>query len=239
MKCGKVREFLPGYLDGALPEERGRISRGSIHAHLSSCGACREELSRYQKLQQLLGRAERVEPPADLAIKIRVAQARERENADARSWFRRLMDRADLVRANVLAPLAVPASGGLVAAMLVFVAVLQFYRSAAPLQLIDGMSDDLPSTLLEPARLEKLANFSVSGLGESSSRSGVMLVEANVGVDGDVLSYRILAGADTPEVRRRLDNILIFSHFSPQKSFGRPIAGGRVLLSFNNVDVQG
>lgn len=239
MKCGKVRELLPGYLDGALPEEYGRFSRGSIHAHLSSCGGCREELSRYQKLQQLLGRTERVDPPAELATQIRMAHARTRENANARTWFRRLKDRADLVRSNVLAPLAVPASGGLVAAMLVFVVVLQFYRGAAPLQLMNGMSDDLPSTLLEPARLETLANFSVSGLGESGTHAGVMLVEATVGVDGDVLSYRILAGPDTKDIRRKLDNILIFSHFSPQKSFGRPIPGGRVLLSFDNVDVQG
>ncbi len=239
MKCTKVQELLPGYLDGALPEDRGRLSHGSIHAHLSGCGACREELSRYQRLQQLLGSAERVEPPADLAIQIRVARAKEVESAGTPNWFRRLRDRLDLVRSNVLAPLAVPASGGLVAAMLVFVAVLQFYRGAAPLQLIDGMSDDLPSTLLEPARLESLANFSVSGLSDAGVRSGVMLVEANVGVDGDVLSYRILAGPDTPDVRRALDNLLIFSHFSPQKSFGRPIAGGRVLLSFNNVDVHG
>lgn len=238
MKCAKVQEYLPGYLDGALPEDRGRISRGAIHAHLSGCGDCREELSRYQRLQRLMGRAERVEAPAELAIQIRVAQARAKENS-APNWFRHFLDRANLVRANVLAPLAVPASGGLVAAMLVFVAVLQFYRGAAPLQLMDGMSDDLPSAVLEPARLETLANFPVSSLSDTSSQAGVMLVEATVGVDGDVLSYRILAGPDNANIRRTLDNVLIFSHFSPQKSFGRPIAGGRVLLSFSNVDVKG
>jgi len=64
------------------------------------------------------------------------------------------------------------------------------------------------------------------------------MVEATVGVAGDVVNYRIMAGPDDLATRRELDQVLLFSHFHPATSFGRPIAGGRVILSFGSVTVN-
>ena len=68
LNCAKVLLFLPGYLDGALPTEGGRFTRASIHAHIQDCGPCKLELSRYQKMQQLLARTERVPAPKSLGV---------------------------------------------------------------------------------------------------------------------------------------------------------------------------
>jgi hypothetical protein len=237
LSCEKVKVFLPGYFDGALPTDSGRITRASVHAHIQRCGPCRLELSRYQKLQQLLAKTDRVAPPSTLSVEIRMALARARENSNPVHWLRRLYDRADMMRQNILAPLALPAAGGLVSAIMIFTMVLPTYATG-PLRNFLGVIDQMPAMSFQPARIDTLAGFSVSGLGDSSSKSGVV-VEATVGVDGDVVDYRILAGPDNPAVRRSLDQILLMSRFHPEVSFGRRIAGGRVIMSFSSVDVKG
>jgi hypothetical protein len=240
VSCKKVQSLLPGFLDGGLPVESGRYSHAAIHEHVAACGDCREELSRYQKLQQFMAKTERVAPPAQLGLEIRMALARAREISSPAHWFRRLRDRAWLVRENILAPLALPATGGLVAALMVFSVVLPSYSRVGPMQTtLAGFSDDMSSSSFQPARLETLAGFPVSGLGDAGSSAGMVMVEATVDADGGVVDYRILAGPDNAKVRRTLDQILLLSRFHPQVSFGRPIAGGRVVMSFSTVNVKG
>ena len=238
LNCEKVLLFLPGYLDGALPADGGRFTRASIHAHIQGCGPCRLELSRYQKLQQILARTERVAPPKELGVGIRMALARAREKSNPVNWLRRMYDRADLMRQNILAPLALPAAGGLMSAIMIFTLVLPSYAHG-PLRNLMGVIDEMPAMSFQPARIDTLAGFSVSGLGDFGSKAGGVLVEATVGVDGDVVDYRIVAGPDNASVRRSLDQILLLSRFHPEVSFGRRIAGGRVIMSFSSVDVKG
>jgi hypothetical protein len=40
-------------------------------------------------------------------------------------------------------------------------------------------------------------------------------------------------------VQHQLDQVMLFSRFRPQFSFGRPQAGGHVLVSFSEVRVRG
>jgi hypothetical protein len=51
--------------------------------------------------------------------------------------------------------------------------------------------------------------------------------------------YQILSGPNSLEMRHQLDQMLLFSRFSPMLSFGRPTAGGHVILSFSAVRVRG
>jgi hypothetical protein len=236
MKCARVREFLPGYLDGGLPETRGRSSRVAIHEHLSGCAQCREELADYQRLQHLLGRTQPAVPPQNLGLEIRMSLARAREISDPRHWMRRFRDRAELWRANFLGPLTIPALGGLFAALMIFAVVTPVYSRVTHLDSMDVVSDTLPIALLDPARVDSLSDFPASGLGDAGP--GVLMVQVTVGVAGDVVDYRIVAGPDDPGIRRKLDKTLLFSHFHPATSFGRPIYGGQVLISFGSVTVN-
>lgn len=232
MNCREVARLLPGYLDGAIkPREHDRLRE-----HLISCEACRDDLERYRRMAVCLARVEPVAPPVDLATRIRVqvAQANGPRNVAHYLWAR-----AVLVFHNILQPVAIPATGGILAALVVFVFFVQSVLVGVPLGGV--VPNDLPINLVQPARLESLAPFPVPGLSSAGNMSGaqVLLLEATLNAQGQVVSYKILSGPSGPAVQHQIDQVLLFSRFRPQWSFGRPTSGGRVLLSFSEVRVRG
>lgn len=237
MNCEKVRKFLPGYLDGAVPAGTRSGTHVSVGRHLESCADCREELRAYQALSSMMSYVQRPTPPADLALKIRVAAAQRLSDRNWMHYVLRARTRAELVLKNILEPLAIPATGGFAVAFVVFVLVCQLLGLGVPLR---ADSNDSPTNLLQPARLEALAPFPITGL-EESGHAGphALLVEATVSSQGEAVSYRILSGPDTETVRRQLDMVLLFSRFRPQMSFGRYTSGGRVVLSFSDISIRG
>jgi hypothetical protein len=64
-------------------------------------------------------------------------------------------------------------------------------------------------------------------------------VDVTVDAHGLMTDYQILSGPNSQEMRHQLDQMLLFSRFSPMMSFGRPTAGGHVILSFSAVRVRG
>jgi hypothetical protein len=235
--CKKVQHLLPGYLDGALPTRAWSETHVSIGHHLEICGDCREELQAYLALSSLMSQAQRPGPPANLALKIRVAAAQRLSRQPWLHYMRRARIRAEMVLKNILEPLAIPATGGLTVALIVFVLVCQLLGMGSPLR---AGSNDSPTNLLQPARLESLAPFPITGM-EESGHSGphALLVEVTVNAEGQAVYYRILAGPDNATVSRQLDLVLLFSRFRPQMSFGRFTSGGRVVLSFSDISVRG
>jgi hypothetical protein len=177
-------------------------------------------------------------PPEGLALGIRVALAKARAERGSGGRITRWKNRVQLILENILEPLAVPATGGLLAALIVFVIVYhQFVSIGMPLGVAVA---DLPNNLLQPARLETLAGFRMSRLVENeASGQHPLLVEATVSAAGEAVSYRVISGQVDQDMRRELDQILLFSRFRPQLSFGRPLSGGRVILSFNTISVRG
>lgn len=73
MECNRVRHLLPGYLDGALPSGAWSETHLMVGHHLEHCGECRQELQGYLELSSLMSRVQHPAPPADLALRIRVA----------------------------------------------------------------------------------------------------------------------------------------------------------------------
>lgn len=237
MNCEKVRKLLPGYLDDAIPAGAWTDTHVSVGRHLESCAVCREELRAYQTMSSVMSSVQRAVPPADLALQIRVAAAQRLSDRDWLHWARRAQTRAELVLKNILEPLAIPATGGFTVAFIVFVMVCQLLGLGVPLR---AVTNDSPTNLLQPARLETLAPFPITGL-EESGHAGphALLVEATVNSQGEAVSYRILSGPDTDTVRRQLDLVLLFSRFRPEMSFGRFTSGGRVVLSFSDISIRG
>jgi hypothetical protein len=231
MNCHDVTRCLPGYLDGATKSG----DHGRIREHLGDCAACRAELEFYYQMARAVSRVEPVVPPATLPARI---TSRAFLEAARPSLVRRMWRRAELIFQTVLEPLAVPAAGGLLSAVLTFTVVTGNLFIGIPL---GAVPNDLPLNLIQPARLETLAPFPVPGLDSFTDHagSGVLVVEATVDAQGAVVGYSILSGADNAAIRHALDQVLLFSRFRPQMSFGRPINGGRVVLSFNSVLVRG
>ena len=80
----------------------------------------------------------------------------------------------------------------------------------------------------------------MSGLGDSNAPGQhALLVEATVSAAGEAVSYRVISGQVDQATRRQLDQVLLFSRFRPELSFGRPQSGGHVVLSFNKISVRG
>jgi hypothetical protein len=226
-----TRHKLAGYLDGALAADEHH----RVRLHLESCGDCRGELEAYARLSSAMSRVERAAPPRDLALRIRVSIARARA---AEPWARRAWSWMAVRAENFLAPVAVPATGGLLTSVLVF--GLVFYNLLVGVPLGGAVANDVPIYITQPARLVSLAPFAVPGVLDAAGRpdDSVLVLEATVDSHGNAVSYVILAGPDNPSVRRQLDQVVFFSRFRPQRSFGRS-EPGRVVLMLSEVRVRG
>ena len=236
--CASVRRFLPGYLDGALPDAVGSKLHLRIARHLDGCLACRAELERYRQLSRMVLGVRSEEPPAALPVSIRVAVSKARAAGGMRGRLDRCRTRLELLVDHVLEPLLIPVTGGALLALLVFAIVFPILGRGTRLP---SAGPDLPTSLLQPARLQTLAGFPLPGLEDvaNADESHGLLVEATVNAQGQVFEYRVIGGALDESMQHQLDRVVLFSRFRPQMNFGRPTSGGRVILGFSRVFVRG
>jgi hypothetical protein len=227
MTCRQSERYLAGYLDGGISSRQHAI----VREHLASCSDCQTQLESYRRLAVCLANVKSEAPPADLALRIRI-----RASQQVSPWARvqKAWSSASMTFENFLKPLAVPATGGILTALVVFVLIAHNVLVGVPMGVVPN---DLPLNLVQPARLESLAPFPLPD--SSSPTSGALLLEATLNAQGQVVSYKILAGPTDQAALRQIDQVMMFSHFRPETSFGLPQDGGRVLLSFSEVRVHG
>jgi Putative zinc-finger len=240
MSCKTVRTRLAGYLDGAVVNAPGSEERRRIGMHLDACESCREELQRYRRLSVLLSRMPRAVPPADLAVRIKVAAAQAEQTRGLAQRWQRAKDRMEILMDNVFRPLTLPATGGLFSAFVIFFFV---FHMIAPGLTVRADPNDIPTGLLQPAELISLSNYPEAIVAEMQhpdlELQHDLLVDVTVDAQGQMTTYQILSGSTSPFMRHQLDQMLFFSRFRPMLSFGRPTAGGHVVLSFSAVHVRG
>jgi len=222
MKCAQAKPLFSPYLDGAVT---GRQMR-ELDQHLANCTLCRREYSSLRRIQQLLSRAGRRKPPADLGLKLRVAISQEAANS------RRRYGQGGMVRfQNALNAFMVPATAGLVTAVVIFILLMGFL---APLQ---ANNSDVPLMLYTAPQLQQ----SAFGTALDSINDDSLVIEAYVGSDGRVQDYRILskdAEGLLPQIKKNMLIFTTFTTFRPATSMGRPTPG-RAVLSFSKISVKG
>src|SRR5258706_16002834 len=98
----------------------------------------------------------RIVPPADLAVRIKVAAAQAQHSQGWHSRLQRMKDRAEILLDNVFRPLSVPATGGFFSAILVFVLVLQMI---VPGTTVRAVQNDVALNLMRPAALITLSDY--------------------------------------------------------------------------------
>ncbi len=232
MNCSEAQRRIPGYFDGAI----NASDHVRLCGHLRNCPDCREELEQYRLLTAQLASLEPVATPSDLAVRIRInaLERPSRWTVASRLWARTV-----IAFQNIFEPLAVPATGGILTAVVVFALVVESLVMGIPMG--RPIPNDQPLNLVQPAELEQLAPFPVSTIMDATDRgnAGGLMVEATVNADGEVQSYKILSGPDSTAVQEQIDEILMFSRFRPELNFGRPTSGGHVFLSFDQVRVRG
>ena len=226
MNCAQIQELFSPYLDG-------RVSGAAmlmLTRHLESCERCAGEYAAIQRTQQLLANLGPAKAPPDLALKLRLAISRE-----AAQKRRPLFARYEgmLVRLeNALNAFMVPATAGLVSAVLFFGLLLGFFALPAELRASSG---DVPLMLYTGPQLEQSAfGTTLGNMGDDA-----VVIEAYVDANGRVEDYRILSQPDDAKaVLPQLKNLLIFTTFRPALSMGRPTTG-RAVLSFSKISVKG
>jgi hypothetical protein len=241
MKCKIVQAKLTSYLDDAVSGAACIEERIQMRGHLEGCLACRTELERFRKLAVLLSRVPRNVPPADLAVRIKVAAA---QMEPAQTWLgrlRQMLAHAEVLLDNVARPLTLPATGGFFSAIVVFAVVIQMIAPGLTVRAVE--TDTTTINLMRPAELLTLADYPETWAPESSDGDTSMphglLVDVSINARGQFDGYEILSGPTTRQTRHQLDQILMFSSFRPMLSFGRPTNGGHVILSFSAVRVRG
>lgn len=223
LQCSGARELLSPYLDGAVTGNQMR----TLQEHLDGCAACNREYLLLRRTQQMLVSVGRPKEPADLGLKLRLAISREVAETQ-RPRFEGLRVRLE----NTLEAFMVPATAGLVCALLIFGLVTAILAMPGQLQ---ANNEDVPLVLNTGPELQQ----SVFGTTLSSMNADSLVIEAYVDRNGRVQDYRILSDPGEsqqllPEVKR----MLIFTTFRPAMSMGRPISS-RAVLSFSRISVRG
>jgi hypothetical protein len=223
-QCAEAKESLSPYLDGMLTGTEMRV----LEQHLNVCAACAAEYRALQQTQQLVTGMRRVSEPADLGLKLRLAISREAAETRRGRYEGFRLRLEDGLRAFM-----VPATAGLVCALLIFGLVTAIL--AMPGQLQANNNEDVPLVLNTGPELER----SVFGTNLSSMTADSLVIEAYVDPSGRIEDYKILSDPSAsqellPEVKR----MLIFTTFRPAMSMGHPISS-RAVLSFSKISVRG
>jgi hypothetical protein len=225
MKCAEYKRLFSPYLDG-------QVSGAEMHAlqrHMQECNGCAREYEEIQRTLQLivgLNKAKTKAPP-DLPLRLRLAISRESKQAR-----RRRFEGAMVRLSNALNAFMVPATAGVVSAVLTFGLLLGFFALPAQLR---ASSSDVPLMLyIGPQLQQSVFGTSLGSMGDDS-----VVIEAYVDANGRVEDYRILSQSeDAKAALPQVKNLLIFTTFRPALSMGVPTAG-RAVISFSKISVKG
>ena len=224
MECAEAQGLFSSYLDGAVTGAQML----AVQAHISGCAGCAAEYELLLETQQMLASVRRLKAPVDLGLKLRLAISREAALGRQPAFVGVRMRLENLVNAFM-----VPATAGLLSAMLIFGIVMGYFVAPPSVQ---ANSHDVPLVMVNSGpELEQ----SAFGTSLSTIDADSLVIEAYIGSNGRVQDYRILAGPDTskeilPEVKR----MLVFSTFRPAMSMGVPTSA-RTVLSFSKISVRG
>jgi anti-sigma factor RsiW len=224
MNCQEAARHLPGYLDGAIEFH----THHGLRQHLESCHDCRGEADRYRLMSRALANLEAMPVPPDLALKIRIHASKA---SPVRSFARRARTQVALVFGNILAPIALPATGGVLATVGVFVLLLQNLLVGVPMGSM--VANDLQINLVQPAYLESLGPIPAPTFDMG------LTLDATVNAQGQAVDYKIISGPTDSDSKRQIDQVMLLSHFRPRLNDGRPTSGGHVVLNFNSIRVKG
>ena len=173
-------------------------------------------------------------PSAELRTSLRVIASRERQRRLERRSIAAMWDswqgRAYLFFDNVVRAMALPVAGGVCSTLVLF---SMFVVPAYPL--LTRGDVDVPTILKTPVAVKSMAPFSV---GDTD-----VVVDVVVDEQGRMMDYAIVAGASVlanEQTRRRLENALVFSNFTPATSFGQPMMSKmRLWFHSSRIDVRG
>jgi hypothetical protein len=192
-------------------------------AHIRSCRRCGAQFEAMRELRAGLRGMAQAPPPADLTARLRVMASHERARRSARASFSAFWKNwAANIRLsfdNLMRPVAVPVTGGLFTALVLFSILIPnlnpFQRGVfeeEPLAILIGPSGEIVGTTKEVLRLQP-GSATIKG----NETSLVLLIDER----GHVLDYYSSDGKLTEE----MTSLILLSRFTPATIDGQPTLG--------------
>ncbi len=218
MNCRTARVKLSAFEEGLLPD----AVRNEVAQHLRRCRACNNDCEQLHHARVAVRHLPAYAAPPALTVNLRIAASKElqrRANTLTR-W-----DRLSLTLRDLMRPVALPLAGGILSALLLFCALVPTFT-----QRYSG--SDVPlSFFTEPV---------VKSMAPLGFMHGDAIVDVSVDEDGCAVSYSIVGGGHSEELRRTIENNLLFTRFTPATAFGIPTASTvRIAFRSSRVEVRG
>jgi len=160
-----------------------------------------------------------VPPQASLRLRVALSQ----------HLHQNLLGRAGLFLENAIKPLMIPASAGVLMAVLSFVLIM----SSSDLPLANtAVIPPAPVSVSTPPRVRTMAPIDFATDEEPS------VLVLHLDDMGRVTYYQVLSGQDSPALTHRLDQMMYSINFQPAKMYGKP-TDGEVVLSLRRITVRG
>jgi len=232
MDCQQVQWMLSTLLDGRVIESERR----KVEEHLEQCPECESRHSEMVRLRAALRSAPVKKASRSMVLELHSLASREaarrRRQVDFRARARAAYEQAAFFLNVLMRPIALPAAGGLAAAVLLFFAVATNFSgiTSAP------QPGDVPTVL---------ATEPILGLHPTllDTTPDEISVNALIDEQGRVVDFELPyapSGAGAAEQRRQVGKTLLFMQFQPATTFGQPTSGWlRVTLRRTQVDVRG
>jgi hypothetical protein len=225
MSCENVQERISLLLDCKLPAGE----REHVLAHINSCRQCGSRFESMQYMRSSLRNLARPKVPPVLAAQLRVLASHERaRQVSRRNFAARLQHSISLIRLsfdNMMRPFAVPFTGGLLSALVLFsllVPSLSFrhnFGDEPPTEAVtspDGrIVDPISYVRLEP----------VNG----SIASDETVLELVIDPTGRVHDFSVSRGKITQDMA----SVILLSQFTPATILGQP-TWGKVKLVYRH-----
>lgn len=238
MSCENVQKRISLLLDRKLPAEE----RENVLAHIEACRACGTRFDMMQDQVAMTRGLGQPAIPAQLAAQLSVLASHERQRALARvslsARLRRWASRIDLAFDNLMRPVALPFTGGVISTLLIFTLLVpslsfshdirgqEFYTAPAgkmvtnPWDQVADADEDFP--IIEAPTTAPSDYYNV--------------VDMTIDQTGRVVDWSIVHGELTPDMK----SIIMLGRFQPATQFGVPTQGTiRVVQSCASATVRG
>jgi hypothetical protein len=223
MTCFSAKRQSTVYVDGRLRDgERSRIA-----AHLSKCDRCASHFEQIASLRSAARELPQAVAPARLTTVLRVMASRERQIVDQnrgsqfRAFWSRWMFRID----DMIRPLTIPATGGLLSSFILFGALAFTIGTATR-----SVNYDVPLLYTD----NEDANLVPLQLG-----SGAVVLTITTDSNGRIRDYAVRDGSDsfTGDTTRLHSNNIVLPQFPSVLALAHPISGD-IRISFTPLEVR-
>jgi hypothetical protein len=229
MSCENVQKRISLLLDGKTPAGE----QENVLAHTRECRECGTRLEALENQRTMMRRMPQAQIPDALAAKLRVMASHERERRLARisvrERLRRIASTVDLAFDNIMRPVALPFTGGIVSTILIFgllMPTLSFSHQTGGTEfatypsgrIVTNPYDQVADPDADFPRIEPINTVS----------DYLNVVDLTIDENGKVVDWQVVRGELTLDMK----SVILFSNFEPATNMGIATSGKVRMVQF-------